>query len=360
MTDHQLLVLAGDGIGPEVTDSALKILKIVADIQGWNVDIEHASIGGAAIDQYGSPFPSETQRAIDGASAVLLGAVGGPKWDRLAQRPEAGLLSMRQYMDLWANLRPFQVFPGLEHLSPLKKPVMHGIVFRELTGGLYFGKPRGRKDLPGDVEVVDTLQYRQSEMARIIKLAFEYARDHNLSLTSIDKANVLESSRMWREVAADLSLQYPEVSLTHRYVDAAAMDMVLHPDSYEVVVTENLFGDILSDLAGGLVGSLGLLGSLSVAGVPGTRGLFEPVHGSAPDIAGKHQANPTGAILSLAYLAGWSWSETDAEAMIVQAVAETLETGPRTADLGGTATTEEFTDAVGKRLVHMGSRRATS
>lgn len=357
MASHQLLVLAGDGIGPEVTESALNILEIMAKLEDWQVEVDHAAIGGAAIDQYGDPFPEATQQAIDRSSAVLLGAVGGPKWDNAPRRPEAGLLDMRQYMGLWANLRPFEMIPGLEHLSPLRHPVMNGIIFRELTGGLYFGQPRGRRFLPGDLEVIDTLQYRKSEMTRIIQLAFQYAKDHGLTLTSVDKANVLESSRVWREVTEELARQYPDVPLSHRYVDAAAMDMVLNPQNYQVVVTENLFGDILSDLAGGLVGSLGLLGSLSVAGTPGTRGLFEPVHGSAPDIAGQNRANPTGAILSLAFLVGWSWQEHDAEHLIREAVTQTLSEGPRTVDLGGQATTQEFTEAVGNRLKDIWQRR---
>ncbi len=357
MASHQLLVLAGDGIGPEVTDAALQVLDAMAEFGGWQVDISHAAIGGAALDQYGDPFPKETQQAIDRSSAVLLGAVGGPQWDNAPTRPEAGLLSLRQYMGLWANLRPFEVFPGMEYLSPLRRPAMNGIIFRELTGGLYFGQPRGRRFLPGDLEVIDTLQYRKSEMWRIIQLAFEYAKDHGLALTSIDKANVLESSRLWREVAVELSAQYPDVPLEHRLVDSAAMDLVVNPQHYQVVVTENLFGDILSDLAGGLVGSLGLLGSLSVAGTPGSRGLFEPVHGSAPDIAGKNLANPTGAILSLAFLVGWSWQETGAESIIREAVTQTLAEGPRTADLGGDASTQEFTEAVKTRVERIWSRR---
>ncbi|SMC01765.1 3-isopropylmalate dehydrogenase [Sulfobacillus thermosulfidooxidans DSM 9293] len=360
MANHQLLVLAGDGIGPEVTGAALQVLDRVAEIGGWVVEIERADIGGTAIDTYGDPFPEKTQRAIDKASAVLLGAVGGPKWDQAPKRPEAGLLAMRQYMGLWANLRPYHVFKGLEHLSPLRKAQVDGIIFRELTGGLYFGEPRGRRFLPGDLEVIDTLQYRRSEMWRIIKLAFEYARDHHLTLTSVDKANVLESSRVWREVTDELSKQFPDVPVVHRYVDASAMDLVLNPDRYQVIVTENLFGDILSDLAGGLVGSLGLLGSSSVAGTPGTRGLFEPVHGSAPDIAGKGIANPTGAMLSLAYLVGWSWSESEAQQLIESAVAESLAEGPHTPDLGGNASTEEFTQAVIQRLEHIWQRRKIS
>lgn len=357
MANHQLLVLAGDGIGPEVTDAALKVLDVVAELGGWVVEKAVADIGGCAIDSSGVPFPEETQMAIDKASAVLLGAVGGPKWDQAPVRPEAGLLAMRQYMGLWANLRPFRIFAGLEHLSPLRHAKVDGIIFRELTGGLYFGQPRGRRFLPGDLEVIDTLQYRRSEMSRIIKLAFQYAQENHLGLTSVDKANVLESSRVWREVAGELSRQFPDVPLTHRYVDAAAMDLVLNPERYQVIVTENLFGDILSDLAGGLVGSLGLLGSSSVAGTPGTRGLFEPVHGSAPDIAGDGKANPTGAMLSLAYLVGWSWSERTAQRLIEQAITTSLAEGPHTPDLGGSASTDEFTNTVIGHLKNIWKRR---
>ncbi|MCL4496157.1 MAG: 3-isopropylmalate dehydrogenase [Firmicutes bacterium] len=360
MATHQLLVLPGDGIGPEVTEAAMRVLDVVAEFGGWAVEKDEADIGGRAIDQSGDPFPSDTRRKIDKAEAVMLGAVGGPRWDQAPKRPEAGLLAMRQYMGLWANLRPFRVFPGLEHLSPLKNAAASGIVFRELTGGLYFGEPRGRRFLPGDLEVVDTLRYRQSEIRRIIELAFQYARDNHLTLTSVDKANVLESSRVWREVANELAQQFPDVPLTHRYVDAAAMELVLNPERYQVIVTENLFGDILSDLTGGLVGSLGLLGSSSVAGTPGTRGLFEPVHGSAPDIAGKGIANPTGAMLSAAYLIGWSWSQPEAQHLIEEAVAESLAEGPHTPDLGGTASTEEFTQTVIQRVKNIVQRRKIS
>ncbi len=360
MATHQLLVLAGDGIGPEVTQAALRLLDAVSEFGGWSVEKEEADIGGRAIDRFGDPFPAETRAKIDKAEAVLLGAVGGPSWDNAPKRPEAGLLAMRQYMGLWANLRPFRIFPGLEHLSPLSNATAQGVVFRELTGGLYFGEPRGRRFLPGDLEVVDTLRYRRSEMERIIRLAFQYASDHHLSLTSVDKANVLESSRVWREVTNELAQKFPDVALTHRYVDAAAMDLVLNPARYQVIVTENLFGDILSDLAGGLVGSLGLLGSSSVAGTPGTRGLFEPVHGSAPDIAGKGIANPTGAMLSVAYLVGWSWSEPEIQRLIEEAVAESLVEGPLTPDLGGTASTEEFTQTVINRARKIVQRRKIS
>ena len=360
MATHQLLVLPGDGIGPEVTGATLRLLDAVSELLGWSVEKAEADIGGRAIDRVGDPFPVETQTMIDKTEAVLLGAVGGPSWDQAPKRPEAGLLAMRQYMGLWANLRPFRIFSGLEHLSPLKNAKARGIVFRELTGGLYFGEPRGRHLLPDDLEVVDTLRYRRSEIERIVRLAFKYASDHHWTLTSVDKANVLESSRVWREVTNELAQGFPDVTLTHRYVDAAAMDLVLHPAGYQVIVTENLFGDILSDLTGGLVGSLGLLGSSSVAGTGGTRGLFEPVHGSAPDIAGRGIANPTGSMLSLAYLIGWSWSEREAERLIEEAVAESLVEGPHTPDLGGKASTEEFTQTVINRIKKIVLRRKIS
>lgn len=356
MTEKILAVLPGDGIGPEVTAAALNVLEAVAQRGGITVDIRYGVIGGQAIDEQGHPFPEATRALVDGASAVLLGAVGGPKWDAAPVRPEAGLLQLRKHMGVFANLRPFEVFPGLEAFSPLKTPKVRGLIIRELTGGLYFGEPRGRHGEGGDETAIDTLVYRRSEIERLAVIGFEYAARHNLPLVSIDKANVLESSRLWRQTVTALQTRYPAVPLYHRYVDAAAMEMVLKPWQYPVVITENLFGDILSDLAGGLVGSLGLLGSASVKGPPGAPGLFEPVHGSAPDIAGQGRANPVGAILSVASLLAWSWSRPDLERMTVEAVRATLAAGQRTVDLGGTLDTDAFTAEVIKRLgtVHEG------
>ncbi|MDA8193070.1 MAG: 3-isopropylmalate dehydrogenase [Thermaerobacter sp.] len=346
MTDKRLVVLAGDGIGPEVTEAALQVLDEVRRQAGFSVEIVHGLLGGVAIDAAGSPFPEATRNLVDAGDPVLLGAVGGPKWETGTVRPEQGLLAIRKHMGLWANLRPFEVFPGLEDWSPLRRPNARGIVIRELTGGLYFGEPRLRRQIDGEWEAVDTLSYRQSEIARIARLGFETARRKGTPLVSVDKANILESSRLWRETVEEICKEFPDVAVVHRYVDAAAMEMVARPELYQVVVTENLFGDILSDLAGGLVGSLGLLGSASVRGPVGTPGLYEPVHGSAPDIAGRGVANPVGAILSLAMLTGWSWNEPELEAQIVSAVRRTLRDGRRTRDLGGDLTTAQFTEAV--------------
>lgn len=346
MASKRLVVLAGDGIGPEVTASALKILNKVADEARFTVEIASGLIGGAAIDAEGDPFPQTTRQLVDGGSPVLLGAVGGPKWDGGPIRPEQGLLAIRKYMGLWANLRPYEVFPGMEQWSPLRNPRVQGLIIRELTGGLYFGEPRMRHQVNEEWEAIDTLRYRQSEISRIVRLGFETARREGQPLVSVDKANVLESSRLWRETVESLRSEFPDVQVVHRYVDAAAMEMVARPELYRVVVTENLFGDILSDLAGGLVGSLGLLGSASVSGAAGAPGLYEPVHGSAPDIAGQGIANPVGAILSLAMLMGWSWQEPTLEQRVIGAVRRTLQAGWRTRDLGGTLSTDAFVDAV--------------
>ncbi|MBX5467421.1 MAG: 3-isopropylmalate dehydrogenase [Firmicutes bacterium] len=351
METRRLLVLPGDGIGPEVIGAALAVLEAVSHRRGFAYTIDEGLLGGAAIDATGDPYPPETRRKVEQHQAVLLGAVGGPKWDDRPRRPEAGLLELRQHMGVYANLRPFEVWPGLEHLSPLRTQGFRGLIVRELTGGIYFGTPRGRREVDGEWEGFDTMRYRQSEIRRLARVGFEWARRQNTPLVSIDKANVLETSRVWRETVTALGREeYPDVPLVHRYVDAAAMEMVLHPERYAVAITENLFGDILSDLAGGLVGSLGLLASLSVSGEVGSRGLYEPVHGSAPDIAGKGIANPVGAILSLAWLMGWTWADAESQALVTQAVAETIRAGELTPDLGGSLSTEAFTRRVIERL----------
>ncbi len=350
MATKQVLVLAGDGIGPEVTDAALRVLGSVAKASGSAVEVDQALIGGAAIDVTGSPLPKETIEKVDKASAVLLGAVGGPRWSG-GPRPEAGLLNLRRHMKLWANLRPFEVFAGLEERSPLKNPRgVKGLIIRELTGGAYFGQPQERGGEGEESWALDTMIYHRYEIERIVRLGFQIAESENAPLTSIDKANVLESSRLWREIVLEVQRDFPHVPVVHRLVDSAAMDMVLHPQEFRVVVTENLFGDILSDLTGGLVGSLGLLGSSSVSGAPGSPGLFEPVHGSAPDIAGQGLANPIGTFLSLAALMRWSWQENQWAANVESAVRMVLADGIRTRDLGGQANTEDITNAVIRRL----------
>lgn len=346
MESKNLVVLAGDGIGPEVTASALQVLGYMTRNKQIDVSITHAPMGGQAIDETGSPFPDETKELVAKASAVLLGAVGGPKWDNAPNRPEKGLLELRQHLGLYANLRPFEVFKGLEAMSPLKKSRIKGLIIRELTGGAYFGQPRGRKIENGEPLAFDTMIYRRHEIERVARIGFEYAANTGKPLVSVDKANVLDSSKLWRETVIALHEEYPQVELLHRYVDAAAMEMVLRPELYTIVVTENLFGDILSDLAGGLVGSLGLLGSASIKGGRGGPGLYEPVHGSAPDIAGQNLANPVGAMLSLAFMFRWSWDRTDLEDAIATAVKTTLQAGLRTRDLGGDLSTDQFTASV--------------
>src|SRR5699024_5765150 len=289
----KIVLLPGDGIGKEIMDSAQAVLDAVAQKYNHQFDYEQHVIGGDAIDQTGDPLPEETLKACQAADAVLLGAVGGPKWQSVpaSKRPEQGLLRIRKELGLFANLRPIQGFPALLHASPLKKEIVDGsdILFvRELTSGLYFGKPSERRD-NGNV-VVDTLYYEKNEMERIIDKGFESAQLRRKHLTSVDKANVLESSRMWREIVDEKAKEYPDVTVEHVLVDAAAMKLITEPSQFDVIVTENLFGDILSDEASVLTGSLGMLPSASIRtdGV----GLYEPVHGSAPDIAGKGIANP--------------------------------------------------------------------
>jgi 3-isopropylmalate dehydrogenase len=331
----KIVLLPGDGVGPEVVAQARAVLEAVAKRGGKNFSFETCLMGGIAIDETGEALPAETLAACQKADAVLLGAVGGPKWDnpRAKVRPEMGLLGIRRGLGLYANLRPVRGYTELLASSPLKPDRVEGVnllVVRELTGGLYFGA-KFREDTPKGVRVVDTLEYHAFEIERIVKLAFEIARGRKKKLTSVDKANVLESSRLWREITTEVAAGFPDVTLEHQLVDSCAMRLVTAPGSFDVIVTENMFGDILSDEAAVLTGSLGMLPSASLG--EGKLGLYEPIHGSAPDIAGKGIANPLGTILSAALLLRHSLG-LEAEARSIElAVEKALARGARTRDL---------------------------
>jgi 3-isopropylmalate dehydrogenase len=328
-----ILLLPGDGIGPEVVSAAASILRAVASHYGHQFDLREAAIGGAALRRDLPPLPDETLAAARESSAILLGAVGDPAFDRgdSSRRPETALLAVRRELQLYANFRPARVWPGLEDSGPLKKAVVAGtdmLVLRELTGGLYYGEPRG---IAADgASAHNTMRYSRREIERIARRGFEAARVRRKRVMSVDKANVLETSRLWRQVVTHLAAEYPDVTLDHMYVDSCAMKIALAPASFDVILTENLFGDILSDEAGAIVGSLGLLPSASLG--DGT-GLFEPVHGSAPDIAGRNIANPIGAIGSAAMLLRHALKlESEARA-VEDAIGSVLRRGVRTADL---------------------------
>lgn len=358
-----IVVLKGDGIGPEVVDAALTVLRAVAERYGHTISTEDQLIGGQAIDETGEPLPSATRAACQAADAVLLGAVGDPRWDtpEATVRPEQGLLGIRQGMGLYANLRPAKPHPALLAASPLRSERLEGVdllFVRELAGGIYFGKPQGREQRDGVWQARDTMVYSESEIRRIAHLAFRTARQRRGSLTSVDKANVLESSRLWRQTVSDVATAYPEVRLEHLLVDAAAMHLLNRPATFDVVVTANLFGDILTDEAAMLTGSLGNLPSASLGEGMNRhdypQGLYEPVHGSAPDIAGRGVANPLGAILSGAMLLRHSLGmEMEADA-IERAVSDALTTGYRTADLAQkeeeSVSTREMAQAVVRAL----------
>ncbi|WP_185806928.1 3-isopropylmalate dehydrogenase [Bacillus sp. HMF5848] len=334
--NKSIAVLAGDGIGPEITRGAIEVLKVVGERYGHKFEFHQGLIGGAAIDQTGTPLPEETLNICKKSDAILLGAVGGPKWDKNQShlRPETGLLQLRKKLELYANLRPVQVFKSLRDASPIRADLIQDVdlmIVRELTGGLYFGTPKGRSIQNGVETAVDTLFYEKSEMERIVKKAFELAQSRSKKVTSVDKANVLESSRMWREVAENVSKEFPDVKLEHMLVDNAAMQLIRDPKQFDVVVTENMFGDILSDEASMLTGSLGMLpsASLSMSGLH----LYEPIHGSAPDIAGAGKANPIATILSVAMMLRMSFNmDKEAEA-VERAVNDVLDAGFRTADI---------------------------
>jgi 3-isopropylmalate dehydrogenase len=351
----KIVLLPGDGIGPEVVNEARLVLDAVAKLFGHSFEYSTHLLGGCAIDATGSAMPEATLQACQAANAVLLGAVGGPKWDdpQAKVRPEQGLLAIRKGLGLYANLRPVKAIPSLAKLSPLKPERVAGvdfIVIRELTGGLYFGQPKGRRQTPQGEEAVDTLIYTEGEIRRIVRLAFQLARNRRKLVTSIDKANVLESSRLWRKIAIEVGQEFPDVKLEHQLVDSAAMRLVTHAAQFDVIVTENMFGDILTDEAAVLAGSLGLLPSASLG--EGKLGLYEPIHGSAPDIAGKGIANPTGTILSAAMLLRHSLG-LEAEARAIEAaVSAAIDEGIHTGDLGAAkpVNTTQMGDAVRARL----------
>lgn len=335
MKTYRVVLLRGDGIGPEIVEEAVKVLRTAGQLFSFAIEFEEADLGGIAIDRTGTPLPEQTIHACKQADAVLLGAVGGPKWDNLpgSSRPEAGLLGIRSALGLFANLRPAIIFPQLKKASPLKEEVIGNtldlLVVRELTGGIYFGK-RGRTQVLGQEAAFDTELYSCPEVERIAHVAFALARKRGKRLCSVDKANVLESSRLWREVVQRVAREYPDVELSHLYVDNCAMQLVRCPSQFDVIVTSNMFGDILSDEASMISGSIGMLPSASLA--QGAFGLYEPVHGSAPDIAGTGKANPLATILSAAMLLRYSLSEVQAADCIEAAVRKALDLG-RTADI---------------------------
>ena len=347
MAEFNIVVLPGDGIGPEVAAAGVDALKTIGEVYGHTFNFDEKRIGGIAIDTDNNPYPEDTNKACLAADAVLLGAVGGPKWDLGKMRPEQGLLAVRKAMGLFANLRPMEVTASQVHRSPLKAEVVEGadmLIVRELTGGLYFGKQTRTEDRASD-ECVYTVE----EVERVARVAFEAARKRRNKVTSVDKANVIETSRLWRETVIKLhKAEYSDVELEHNLVDSMAMHLVTRPKSFDVVVTENMFGDILSDLASVLPGSIGLLGSASL-GATG-KGLYEPIHGSAPDIAGKDLANPIGTLKSVSMMLRFSLNlMTEADALDA-AIAAIVEKGILTRDLGGTASGSQVARAINDEI----------
>jgi 3-isopropylmalate dehydrogenase len=354
-----IVLLPGDGIGPEVVTEAVRVLETIASKCGHSFSFTERLMGGCSIDKYGSSLTDETLADCQAADAVLLGAVGGPKWDdpNAKDRPERGLLALRKGLGVFANLRPVKVHPALIEWSPLKPEKLQGvdiIVVRELTGGLYFGWPKGRDVKDGRERAVDTLEYYDYEVRRVLDLAFKLAKGRKKKVTSVDKANVLESSRLWRQIAIKVGAEHPDVELEHVLVDTASMRLITGPAWMDVVVTENMFGDILTDEASVLAGSMGMLPSASLGeadpGLPRPAGLYEPIHGSAPDIAGKGIANPVGTILSSAMLLRHSLGLEDEAASIEKAVDEAITNGARTVDVGGKLKTRQMADEIIARL----------
>ena len=352
---HKVLVLPGDGIGPEIVTEGAKILQCLQQEYGLDIALDYGLLGGCAVDALGAPYPDETRQKARAADAILLGAVGGPQWDKLERplRPERGLLAIRADLELFANLRPAILYPQLAAASSLKPELVADLdllIVRELNGDIYFGQPRGIRTLEsGEREGFNTMLYRESEIERIARAAFEAARKRHRKVCSVDKANVLEASELWREVVERVARDYPDVALSHQYVDNAAMQLVRAPKQFDVIVTGNLFGDILSDCAAMLTGSIGMLPSASLDA--NGKGLYEPIHGSAPDIAGKGAANPLATILSAAMLLRYSLNEPEHAARVERAVGQVLDQGLRTLDIMAEGMTPVGTQAMGDAVV---------
>ncbi len=351
----KVLVLPGDGIGPEITAEAVKVLNALMVSDGLDIEMSEDLVGGAAYDKHGIPLADETMQKAQDADAVLLGAVGGYQWESLeiAVRPEKGLLRLRSEMQLFANLRPAYLFEQLADASTLKPEVVAGLdilIVRELTGGIYFGQPRGIRTLEnGERQGYNTYVYSESEIKRIAHVAFDAAMKRDKKLTSVDKANVLEVTELWREVMDEVSQEYPDVELKHMYVDNAAMQLVLNPKQFDVIVTGNMFGDILSDQASMLTGSIGMLASASLD--ENNKGMYEPSHGSAPDIAGKNIANPLATILSAAMMLRYSLNREDLAVKIESAVSKVLDQGLRTGDIWSDGMAKVSTSEIGDAVV---------
>jgi len=352
----KVLILPGDGIGPEIIREARRVLECVNGQFNLGLELEEALVGGAAIDATGKPLPDETLAAARAADAILLGAVGGPKWDAIPDfsiRPEKGLLGIRSSLGLFGNLRPAILYPQLAHASSLKPEVVSGLdilIVRELTGGIYFGQPRGIREKEGGIrEGFNTYVYDENEIRRIGRVAFEAARARNKRLCSVDKANVLEVTVLWREVMTELAKEYPDVELSHMYVDNAAMQLVRAPKQFDVMVTGNMFGDILSDAAAMLTGSIGMLPSASLD--ESGKGMYEPCHGSAPDIAGQGVANPLATILSAAMMLRYSLDAGEAADRIEAAVSSVLDQNLRTADIMSVGMTAVSTSGMGDAVL---------
>lgn len=352
---HKILLLPGDGIGPEVVGEAKRVLEAAGEKYGFQIAFTEGDIGGVAIERQGNPYPDSTRKLASEADAILLGAVGGPQWDSLpaADRPERGLLAIRADMDLFCNLRPALLYRQLADASSLKPELVADLdllIVRELTGGVYFGEPRGIRELDnGERQGFNTDIYSESEIRRIAHLGFQFARKRGKRLCSVDKANVLEVTMLWREIVSEVASEYPDVELSHMYVDNAAMQLVRAPKQFDVMLTGNLFGDILSDTAAMLTGSIGMLPSASMNAE--ARGLYEPVHGSAPDIAGQGKANPVATILSAAMLLRYSLNEDEAAAGIDAAVQTVLDQGLRTLDIATDDEVAVSTETMGSAIV---------
>ncbi|MCL1990384.1 MAG: 3-isopropylmalate dehydrogenase [Defluviitaleaceae bacterium] len=340
---YKIVTLAGDGIGPEIMEAGLAVLEKVAAQVDFHYDIIPCAFGGAAIDQFGTPLPEDTLTAAQNADAILHGSIGHPKFDQAAIRPEQGLLAIRKALGLFANIRPLKIYDSLADISPVKQVAgVDFVVVRELTGGIYFGEHTLSQH-----EAQDVCTYLRSEIERVARVAFDLARTRRKHVTSIDKQNVLATSKLWRQVVTEVAADYPDVTLAHQLVDSAAMLLITNPSQFDVILTENLFGDILTDEAAAIAGTLGVMASSSTGSEVA---FYEPIHGSAPDIAGLGIANPIGMILSVAMMLETSFGQKEAAINIEQAVKQTLEAGIRTKDLGGTATTAEMRDAIIARL----------